>query len=88
MIVKVFCIYDSKAEAYLPPFFMKSKGEAIRALTNHVNDEQHNFCKYAHDFSLFDCGTWDDATGKFDLLNTPHSILVLHELKRDSVTPA
>ena len=25
MIVKVFGIYDSKAEAYLPPFFMKSK---------------------------------------------------------------
>ena len=52
MIVKVFGIYDSKAEAYLPPFFMKSKGEAIRAITAHVNDSQHNFCKYAEDFTL------------------------------------
>ena len=31
---------------------MKSKGEAIRAITAHVNDSQHNFCKYAEDFTL------------------------------------
>lgn len=87
MVVKVFTIYDSKTEAYLPPFYMKSKGEAIRALQNHVNDVEHNFCKYASDFTLFDLGTWDDSTCKFDLLNTPHSILILQELKRD-VVPA
>lgn len=81
MIVKLFAIYDSKAEAYLPPFFMKSKGEAIRALSNHVNDPQHNFNKYAADFTLFELGSWDDSTAKFDLLNTPHSLGVLIEFK-------
>jgi len=87
MILKVFGIYDSKAEAYLPPFMMKSKGEAIRALTSHVEDPQHNFCKYCEDFTLFEFGSWDDSTGKYDLLPTPHSIAVLIELKRSN-TPA
>lgn len=84
MLVKVFGIYDSKAEAYLPPFFMKSKGEAIRAITAHVNDAQHNFCKYSEDFTLFELGSFDDSNGKFELLLTPHSLGVLIEFRKDS----
>ena len=87
MILKVFGIYDSKAEAFLPPFMMKSKGEALRALTSHVEDTQHNFCKYAEDFTFFELGSWDDSNGKYDFLSTPHSIAVLMELKR-GVTPS
>lgn len=83
MILRVFAIYDSKAEAYLPPFTMKSKGEAIRALSGLVNDAQHNFCKYAEDFTLFDIGSWDDTSCKYDLLSTPHSLGVLLEFKKD-----
>lgn len=81
MKVKVFAIYDSKAEAYLPPFFMKSKGEAIRALTSHVNDPQHNFNKYAADFTLFELGSWDDSNTTFELHHTPHSLGILIEFK-------
>lgn len=83
MIMKVFGIYDSKAEAYLPPFMMKSKGEAIRALTNHINDREHNFCKYAEDFTLFELGSWNDSNAMYDLFDTPRSIGVLIEFKRD-----
>lgn len=82
MLLKVFCIYDSKAEAYLQPFFYKTKGEALRALSAVVDDPQHTFCKYAMDFTLFELGTYDDSSAKFDLLATPHSIAVLQELKR------
>lgn len=82
MQLKVFGIYDSKAEAYLQPFLMKSKGEAIRALSNHVSDPEHNFCKYAEDFTLFELGSWDDANGQFTLHNTPQSLGVLVEFKR------
>nr|WAE43877.1 MAG: nonstructural protein [Microviridae sp.] len=84
MIVKVFGIYDSKAEAYLQPFFMKSAGEAIRAITDLVNDDKHNFGKYSADYTLFQLGSFDDATAKFDMLLTPHSLGVLLEFKRGS----
>lgn len=85
MIMKVFGIYDSKVGAYLPPFMMKSIGEAERALTSHVNDPEHNFSKYAEDFTLFELGSWDDATAKYSLLNTPHSVAVLIEYKREKL---
>ncbi|QGH72128.1 MAG: DNA binding protein [Microviridae sp. ctjWc39] len=87
MLLKVFTIYDSKAEAYLQPFFLKNKGEAIRALTDIVAKPDHNFCKYPEDFTLFELGVFDDSTSRFELYDTPHSVCVLIELKR-SVTPS
>jgi len=82
MILKVFGIYDSKAEAYLSPFMMKSKGEAIRAIQNHIEDKEHNFHKYAEDFTLFELGSWDDQTAKYELHSTPKSMGVFIEFKR------
>lgn len=82
MILKVFCIYDSKAESYLVPFFMRSKGEAIRAITTHVNDAEHNFSKFAEDFALFELGSWDDDSAKFDLHAAPQSLGLLHEFRK------
>ena len=82
MILKVFGIYDSKVNAYLPPFMMKTIGEVERALSGHVNDIQHNFHKYAEDFTLFELGTWDDSNAKYTLHSTPHSIGQLMQYKK------
>lgn len=87
MKLKVFGIYDSKVQAYLPPFMMKTIGEAERALSAHVNDPQHNFCKYSEDFTLFELGTWDDSNAEYSLLNTPHSLGLLNTFKREAFQP-
>lgn len=84
MYLRCFCIYDSKAEAYLPPFFMKSKGEAIRAVISTVNDPQSNFHKYAEDFVLFELGHWQEDNATFSLLPAPHSLGVLCEFKKQA----
>lgn len=63
MIYKVFSIFDSKVGSYLSPFFMRSKGEAIRALTGELSNENSNICKYPSDFTLFEIGEYDDTKG-------------------------
>lgn len=82
MITKIFAIYDSKAEAYLPFFVLPSKGEAIRALTELVNDDKHQFGKHAEDYTLFELGSWDNLNCKFSLHTTPFSLGVLLEYKK------
>lgn len=62
-ILKVFTVYDSKAEAYLQPFFMHSKGQAVRMFQDLANDPQHQFFKYAADFTMFEIGTYDESSG-------------------------
>ena len=67
MTHKVFTVYDSKAEAYLPPMFLHTKGLAIRSFTAAVNNVGHDFNKYAADFTLMEIGEWDDNSGKIDM---------------------
>lgn len=82
MKVSVFVIYDSKVGAYLQPFFSQSKGSALRALQDLVDDVKHNFHKYAEDFTLFELGTWSDQDTVFDLYDTPRSVIKFNELKK------
>nr|QJB18754.1 MAG: nonstructural protein [Microvirus sp.] len=79
---QVFFCFDSKASAYMPPFFMASKGEAIRAFTDLVNDGQSTVSRYPEDFTLFHAGSWSDSTGAFELLQTPDSVIRAIELKK------
>ena len=71
MFYKVFTVYDAKAECYMQPFTMRSRGEAVRAFEQSANDPQNNIGRFAEDFTLFEIGEYDDATGRmsqFDAL--------------------
>lgn len=83
MMFKVFTVYDSKAECYLPPIYVKSKGEVIRSIGELANNPEHNFGKYPEDYTLFEVGSWNDNDCKFDLLSTPNSMGVILEFKRE-----
>ena len=68
---KIFTVYDEKAEAYLPPFFLNTNGEAIRAITDCVNDLNHQFGKHPSDYTLFSLGTYDPQSGTFENEKAP-----------------
>lgn len=65
MVYKKFSVYDSKAAAYLPDFEQTTTALAIRAFSDAANSEEHNFSRYAADFTLFETGSRDDATGLY-----------------------
>lgn len=65
MKLHIYTVYDSKADAYLKPFFSQSNGAAIRSLTDTVNSGDNNNMITSHpeDYSLFLIGEWDESTG-------------------------
>lgn len=69
MIQKIFTVFDSKAEAYLQPFFAQSTGVAIRIFQSAANDTDHQFNRYAADFTLFEIGTFDIKSGQIEMLD-------------------
>ena len=77
--MRVFSVYDSKAEAYGAPVFFKTKGEAIRGFTDIVNDGNSMLSKYPGDYTLFELGSFDEETAKFDLHASPVSLGVALE---------
>lgn len=87
MILKIFTVYDSKAEAYLKPFFLRSTGEAIRAFEENCNDINANFFKYPSDYTLFEIGSYNDNTTEIVTLTAIKSLGLAHEYKRQQPLP-
>ena len=71
MILHMFTVYDSKAEAFLQPFFSQSRGTAIRSFSEAANDEKHQFHRHAGDFTLFELGEFDQLTADVKQLQAP-----------------
>lgn len=63
MRLLIFAVYDSKAEAYLRPFFAETKGLAIRSFSDAANDEKHEMCRHAEDYTLFQIGAFNVLKG-------------------------
>jgi len=64
---KLFTVYDEKAEAFLPPFFVPTEGIAKRAFSDCVNNKEHAFGKHPQDYSLFYMGEFFDDNGQIVL---------------------
>lgn len=73
-MLQMFTVYDTAVEAYMTPFFMRSKGEAIRSFEAACKDPEHNFAKNPTDFVLFYLGEYDDETGQITQDNPPISL--------------
>lgn len=74
MKLQIFTIFDKKALVHLSPFYLHTKGEALRTLDDLVNDVQSRVNKHPSDYQLFKIGEWDDLTGVTDSLPNPEFI--------------
>ena len=81
---KLFSVYDSAAEAYLPPFILPNVQMAQRIFGDCINSPEHQFSKHPEDYTLFELGIFDDETGKHELQRTPKSLgLGLEYVRQD-----
>lgn len=74
MKIKIFTVFDSKVEAFLRPFFMQSKGEALRAFADTVNDKNTQLNRHPEDYTLFELGEYDDSNATFKILDAKISL--------------
>jgi hypothetical protein len=73
MKMVVVSIKDTAADAFGRPAYVASEGVAVRQFQDEVNRNAEDNQLYRHpdDFHLFYLGLFDDATGKFELLEIP-----------------
>lgn len=71
MIHHIFCIFDQKAAAHLPPFILPRKEMAERTFADCCNKEGHQFQAHPEDYTLMRLGTFDDETANIDTLPVP-----------------
>lgn len=63
MKLLAFAVFDDKAEAYMPPFFVAAPGQAIRLFTDECKNSESPVGKHPADYRLYRIGSYDDAGG-------------------------
>ncbi len=59
----VYSVYDSKAKAWILPFFSDNDETAYRSFRTAALAEEHQFNVHADDYTLFWIGEWDETSG-------------------------
>lgn len=74
MVVGVFSVLDTKAQAFLRPFFAVNKAVAIRQFQTECQNQQSMFSQHPEDFCLFELGMWDENSGELRSLEARVSL--------------
>lgn len=65
VLLRLYCIYDSKAEQFSPPQVYHNDMLALRAFEGLVNDDKTLINSYPEDFSLHYVGNLGDSNGRY-----------------------
>jgi hypothetical protein len=86
--LKVYTVYDHAAEAYLEPFFLPTRGTAIRSFAQAVNQDGHSFNQHPDDYTLYEIGEFDPSRGT--VTGTEHVSLgnAVEFLNRPRIVPS
>lgn len=66
-MLKIFSVYDSKAEAYGSPAFITTRASAIRSFGASATDPNTDFGRFPADYTLFELGEFDPGPGIFKI---------------------
>ncbi|AXL15255.1 nonstructural protein [Microviridae sp.] len=80
MNINVYAIYDKKAAAHMPPFFLHNDNLAIRAVMSTLMNEGM-LVDHPEDFVLNRLAVFDDNLGTFE--PDPAVIITIQQLKNE-----
>lgn len=75
MKMEAYSVFDKAVNAFMAPFFCRSRGEALRSFISAVNDEKGPFALNLPDYTLYYIGLWDDASGSLTSPDRPDKVL-------------
>ncbi len=74
MKLNIFSVFDIKANAHLPPFFLPNNEMAIRVFSDCCNDQKHAWGAHPDHYTLFEHGNFDQDTGVFEIRDGMYSL--------------
>lgn len=75
MKTKMYSIFDQKAAIFHPPLPQRTHGEAERTFASQVMATDSKIGQFPEDYDLYYVGEYDQETGKFEPLDTPHHVV-------------
>lgn len=70
----VAAVRDSAADCFQRPVFVATPAVALRAFGDECLNKDSPMSVHPEHYELFELGSYDDATGKFEMLDSPRSL--------------
>lgn len=81
----MFSVHDSKAEAFVQPFFAPNTAVGLRIFQQNVNDPNTTINSFPEDYTLFELGEFNSDTGMVTYHDSPKSLaLALTLIKKET----
>lgn len=71
MIKRVYSLFDEKSGIYANPVYLTTDGEALRVLSDLLEDPKSTVSRHSSDYKLYFVGTFDAISGNFKGLPEP-----------------
>lgn len=78
----IYAIRDKKMGTHFPPMYASHITELTRALTEIVNNSEHQFGKYSTDFELYQLGEFNEQTAEIKFTKTNQATLEIESLNK------
>lgn len=82
--MQIYSIHDSKADAFLQPFFAANEKVALRYVETAVNTTDHEFRRHTEDYSLYHVGEFHEETGEIGSFTPRCVTLLIHLLDKET----
>lgn len=78
MILIIMSVRDRVADVFGQPFYVVSRGSAIRGFADEINrvDGANQLNKHPDDFDLYELGTFSDGDAVFMLHDKPQQVAI------------
>ena len=78
--MKLYSVYDTKAQAYVSLFCSETDGLASRLVEGAASDPGTSLYKYAEDFAVYCLGEWDVVSGLISPIVPPRHVVAVSGL--------
>lgn len=82
-LMKIYSIYDEKAEEFSPPFFAPNDRLAQRMVKDSAKGNGSMLAAYPEDFRIYSLGEFNSGTGAIGVEKQPRLILAVKQLLQE-----
>lgn len=72
----IVAVRDRAVAGFMPPIFVSHVGMAVRSFSDEVRKPDTQFNAHPDDFDLFELGSFETDTGRFELLPDARQVAI------------
>lgn len=84
-VLEAYAFFDTKAGAYLPPYFANNLVNAMRQAEMVARDKQNPISMWVEDYALYKVGFFNEYDGQLQAIQPPEFVARMADMQKKEV---